>query len=187
MDGGIERHYRKKHKLKGAALQRLLAHEKQLSLALDNPHTIDLPEHGSRAIEQLPVLNGLQCPYQPCGFLTTHPNRLTSHCPCPSKGHRNDVVSCRDGLRARHELKVTLQSFSKQRFARYWNMADDDPWVTWTAGRSISRKRILARSAESAKSNVSVGFEPPPWELEERVSSSRLEMKLIKSSDESMP
>ena len=59
MDGGIERHYRKKHKLKSAALQRLLAHEKQLSLALDNPHTIDLPENGSQAIEQLPVLNGL--------------------------------------------------------------------------------------------------------------------------------
>ncbi|OAQ58078.2 hypothetical protein VFPPC_11392 [Pochonia chlamydosporia 170] len=122
-DGGIGRHYRRKHKLKGQAIKRVLAYEEELSLTLYDPHEVKLPVNGSIAINQLPMLKGFQGPYQPCDFLTVHPNSLTTHYACPSKGHR-EAINTSGAARARPGDKVSLQSFSKGGRARYCIVSD---------------------------------------------------------------
>jgi hypothetical protein len=138
LQDGVERHYRNIHKLKGPALQRVIAYEKEIpSIPLD-PHVVELPANGSTAIEQLPQLGGYRCRYSTCRFLTIHPNRLTAH--YAESDHAAAVEDAGSGgSHPRRGTDVTLQSFSRGRFARYWIVSD--PAADSDDGEDNARRR----------------------------------------------
>ena len=97
-------------------------YEEQLSVRLNNPRDVVLSVNGSAIVEQLPVLSGFWCPYEPCGFLITHPMCLIAHYACPQKGYQ-DVIASSGEPRPRAGVPALMQSFSKGRWARYWTVA----------------------------------------------------------------
>jgi hypothetical protein len=102
---GIETHLRNVHKCKGEELKVIVAYAS--ALPLQDPHAVQLPGHGSAPIPQLDVLGGYHC--LGCGYLTASRKNITEHWRL-SQHHDSP----------KQWERVSMQTFSHGRFARYW-------------------------------------------------------------------
>jgi hypothetical protein len=105
---GIERHFRNIHKFTGDKLETVLSFcDKQ---GLQDPITVPLPAHGSKAIPQLLKLGGYSCDY--CEFLSIDKSNMRHH------GRQCKLEDRKAGERGWRQ--VFLQRFVKCNGIRYW-------------------------------------------------------------------
>lgn len=114
----ITSHFRKQHKLTGSALKSVI--DSYFSLGADvtinDPQSAELPSDYSPSISCLPVLQGYSC--KGCRFLTINRKNASTH--ESSSGHQ--FKDGEEGWKT-----VTLQTFSRGRYARYW-IVDASNW-----------------------------------------------------------
>jgi len=73
---GVTLHFHKQHKLKGNDLQQVQAFVASI-LFISDPATVELPQDGSVAIDELPRLEGYSC--TSCRFLTINRDNAVAH------------------------------------------------------------------------------------------------------------
>jgi len=123
---GIERHLRDEHQVKGRILREIIY--QYSDAALNDPVTGTLPEDGSPAIPQLPVLGGFSC--DDCRFFTKARDNVVRH--RKSAGH--------DGPGG--WTQVDMQAWSKGRYARYWRVE-----VQGSPGTATAEKKSAIEEA----------------------------------------
>lgn len=100
-------HFRNQHKLKGQELQQVVSFAASIPHVSD-PATVELPQDGSIAVDELPKLKGYSC--TSCRYLTINRDNVVAH-------QRTEAHTTSRGP---GWTVVTLQSFGRQRHARYW-------------------------------------------------------------------
>lgn len=149
---GIESHFRKQHKLIGNVLQDIIELAGSIP-GLCDPATIELPAEGSLAINWLPVLCAYRCTV--CQHLTVNKKNILAH--HRSAGHETTTATA-------WEL-VNVQTFGRQRYARYWTVQiatgndDNDAYCLSGGHKAVvdavrDCEKALASEAEEKRQRV---------------------------------
>ena len=144
-DGTVS-HFRKRHQLKGGELQQVVAFAASIP-HLHDPATVELPEDGSVAVDGLPRLKGYSC--TSCRYLTISRDNAVAH--QRTEGH--------NATHGPGWAVATLQSFGRQKYARYWIVKRDE------AGRGGDRS---VRTSDGLASSLRACEETLEKEARER-------------------
>ncbi|KAK7947162.1 uncharacterized protein PG986_011483 [Apiospora aurea] len=118
--GAAAAHFRNRHRFTGARLQRVLARCGSVEGGARDPATVALPADGGAAVEGLARLAGYACARDGCAYRTVNYNNMRHHA---RKAPHADAA---DGRTSPGWTRVTLQSYTPGRHARYWIVAADD-------------------------------------------------------------
>ncbi|KAH7199165.1 hypothetical protein BKA60DRAFT_411898, partial [Fusarium oxysporum] len=121
------RHFRSMHRYTGDKLKGIMTFCTRKDF--HDPTKIQLPKNKSKAIPQLPKLNGFSCDY--CEFLTINYSNIIGHC---SQYKHYDQLAGQKGWR-----RVSLQRFVKGSNARYWIVE----YVSYNFHRAAIRPKLV--------------------------------------------